>query len=264
LAVAAGLGPSLLLAAGGTVSGAPAAYAGPAQQVKQGPRGPASQQFASRNWDGYITYASNEGTDFNYVTATWVQPKVQCEAAQAWTVFWVGLDGWWDGTVEQGGSSAYCPKAGGAAQDFLWWEMFPTNAIQPVLNTNAGDTITASVKYSSATSTFTITVKDLTTAQHFTKQERCAKGLSCLRSSTDVITEDVGRFGASGFFPLANYGKMTYNKASAQDVAGHTGSISSPNWLNAAVTEAAGGTTYATVTPLSSAGHTFSTTWKHA
>jgi hypothetical protein len=242
----------------------PTAFARPAQEVTPGPGSPDSQHFTSRNWAGYITFASSKGTDFNDVTATWVQPKVRCEATQATTVFWVGLDGAFDGTVEQGGSFASCPTAGGAPTYFLWWEMYPTNAVQPVVGTNAGDTITANVAYHPATSSFTITVRDLTTGHQFSKRERCGKSLACRRSSADVITEDAAGSGANGFLPLADYGKVTYTKVSIQDVAGHAGSISAPNWLNGAITEAAGGTTYATVTSLSAAGHTFSTIWKHA
>ena len=239
-------------------------FAGPAQRVTVGPARPGgSQHFPSRNWAGYITYDAGGTTDFNSVSATWVQPVVKCQTAQAWTVFWIGLDGWFDGTVEQGGSSAYCPTAGGKPQYSLWWEMFPTNAIQSVLATAAGDTVTASVTYSAHRSTFTITVKDLTSGKHFTRHEHCGGGQTCQRSSTDVITEDVGRFGAGNFFPLANYGTMSYANAAAQDVAGHSGSISGSHWLNAAVTETAGGVTYATVSALSSAGRSFSTTWKH-
>ncbi len=266
-AVAACLGPSMAL--GGGPAGAEllpgGGSAGPARGISVGPSaGSGSLHFASRNWDGYITTASNKGTDFNAVAATWIQPTVTCETAQAWTVFWVGLDGWWDGTVEQGGSSAYCPTQGGSAQYALWWEMYPTNSIQSVLAINPGDKISASVIYSTATAVYTITVKDVTTGQHFTMKERCASGLTCARSSADVITEDVGRFGANNYFPLADYGRMTYTNATVEDVAGHVGSISSTNWLNAAVTEASGGVTYATVSPLNSTGRNFSTIWRHA
>jgi hypothetical protein len=238
-------------------------YAGPARAVTQtrAVRN-GSQQFTSRNWDGYITYASTHGTDFNVVKATWVQPKVTCEAATAWTVFWVGLDGWWDNTVEQGGSEAYCPTAGGTPTYHLWWEMYPTNSIQTTLAIKAGDTITASVTYATATSQFTIVAKDDTSGKSFTKHKLCGAGLTCDRSSSDVITEDVGNFGGS-FFPLANYGTMGYTNASATDTAGHNGSISGKHWLNAAVSEISGGVTYATVSSLSTQGHAFKTTWHH-
>ncbi len=264
--VAASLGPSLFLGGGAAASEAlpRGAFAGPAREVTVGPSaGAGSLHFSSRNWDGYITSASNESTDFNGVAATWVQPTVTCQTAQAWTVFWVGLDGWWDGTVEQGGSSAFCPTQGGKAQYTLWWEMYPTNSIQSVLAINPGDKITASVVYSTATAVYTITVKDATTGQHFVQKQKCGSGLTCQRSSADIITEDVGRFGASTYFPLANYGRMSYVNSTVGDVAGHVGSISNTNWLNAAVTEASGGVTYATVTPLSATGRNFTTIWHH-
>ena len=238
-------------------------YAGPASGVIQtGSIRSASQQFTSRNWDGYITYVSSHGTDFKSVKATWVQPKVTCEVANAWTVFWVGLDGWWNGTVEQGGSEAYCPTKGGAPSYALWWEMFPTNSIQTVLTIGAGDTITASVTYASATSKFTIVVNDVTSGHSFTRHEVCGSGLVCDRSSADVITEDVGHSGG-GFFPLAKYGTMGYTSAGATDTANRAGSISGTHWLNAAVTEKSGAITYATVSALSAGGTAFHATWKH-
>jgi hypothetical protein len=242
----------------------PAGYAGPARSLGNRHRTEhGTAQLTSRNWDGYITYAPDLGTDFNAVKATWVQPTVRCEAKNAWTVFWVGLDGWYDNTVEQGGSSAYCPKQGGAAQYSLWWEMFPTNSIQSVLTINAGDTVTANVTYAPATQVFTIRVRDVTSAQGFTKKERCASGLACDRSSADVITEDVGMFGAGNFFPLADYGTMGYTGIKMTDVAGHTSSISGRQWLKGAVTESANGVTYATVSRLTANGSAFTTTWKH-
>jgi Peptidase A4 family len=265
LAVLLTLGPVVLMfPASAGVDASAGGYAGRATGIRQSPTvADASQQFTSRNWDGYITYASSHGTDFNTVKATWVQPSVTCAAAGAWTVFWVGLDGWWDNTVEQGGSEARCGAAGGPATYSLWWEMFPTNAIQTVLAINSGDTISASVSYVTTTSMFTITVKDLTSGTSFSKHEACATNLVCSRSSADVITEDVGKFGSNAYFPLADYGTMGYTNAGATDTAGHKGSISGKNWLNAAVSEISGGVTYATVTRLSAHGTAFSAIWQH-
>jgi hypothetical protein len=80
-----------------------------------------------------------EGTDLDVVRAKWTQRAVTCPTANAWAVFWVGLDGWWDDTVEQGGTSARCVN--GTPQYATWWEMYPTNAIQTVFSINAGDSI---------------------------------------------------------------------------------------------------------------------------
>jgi hypothetical protein len=79
-----------------------------------------------------------------------------------------------------------------------------------------------------------------------------------------VIAEDVGHFGGGTFFPLADYRTMSFTAAAITDTGGHSGSFSSSAWLNAAVTESSGGTTYATVSPLSTTGQRFSATWRHA
>jgi hypothetical protein len=258
--VAAGF---LAFPSGASADAAAVGYAGGARGVTDSaPISNTSQQFTSRNWDGYITYASSHAKDFNAVSATWKQPTVTCNATQAWTVFWVGLDGWWDNTVEQGGSEAFCATSGGTPSYSIWWEMYPTNSIQTVLAINVGDTITASVKFATATSVFTITVKDVTSGNSFTRHETCGSGLTCDRSSTDVITEDVGR-GGGGFFPLAKYATTNYTKVSATDLAAHKASITGTNWLNAAVTEKSGAITYATVSALTATGAGFSTIWKH-
>lgn len=255
----------LALPAGGRPAAHPTAhhggYAGPARQRETRSTGRSTAQFTSRNWDGYITYASDEGTDFNAVKATWVQPAVTCEQPKAWTVFWVGLDGWWNNTVEQGGSSAQC--IAGTPQYTLWWEMFPTNAIQTMNVISAGDTITASVTYDPVSTDFVIKVRDVTSGRGFTRHEQCASNISCDRSSADVIAEDVGHFGGGTFFPLADYGTMSFTASRITDTAGTSGSFTRKAWLNAAVTESAGGTTYATVSPLTDHGRAFSATWAH-
>ena len=245
----------------------PVGYVGPAVHSPLSAQSPlsnsGSQQFASRNWDGYITYLSSQGTDFREVKAKWVQPTVTCEAAQAWTVFWVGLDGWFNGTVEQGGTEAYCATAGGSPAYNVWWEMFPTNSIQTTFAINPGDKIVASVKYLDDSATFVIHVEDESNGQSLRELQHCAAGLVCQRSSADVITEDVGRFGNNTFFPLADYGTMGYRDALVKDMSGHHGTISAKAWLNGAVSESAGGVDYASVSPLSDEGADFTTTWLH-
>ena len=256
--------PSVARANPATAESAGAGYAGPARDITESPAMiNGSQRFTSRNWDGYITYASSESTDFSAVAATWIQPSVTCEAKGAWTVFWVGLDGWFNDTVEQGGTQAECGSVGGTAAYSMWWEMYPTNSIQTVLAIHPGDKITASVKFAKATSEYTIKVKDATSGKSFTRQEQCASGLVCDRNSADVITEDVGHYPGSGYFPLADYGTMGYTNAKVTDTAGASGSISASDWLNASVTESAGTTTYASVTPLSAQGSSFDAVWHH-
>jgi hypothetical protein len=216
--------------------------------------------FTSRNWDGFVSYAPSAGaTDFNAVHGTWVQPTVTCPKPNAWTVFWVGLDGWFDNTVEQGGSSAQCVN--GVPQYTTWWEMFPTNAIQTVFTIAPGDTIDATVTFSAATRQYTITVRDVTSNRSFTQTPTCASNLTCSRSSADWIAEDVGMFGGGNFFPLANYGTMRFRSSTATSLTGHRGPISDASWQNSPVQEQSGGVTYATVSSLDRTGQSFSCTF---
>src|SRR4051794_26204527 len=105
--------------------------------------------YTSQNWAGYFTTNAAHTTDFQSVHARWVAPHVTCPASgEAWVVSWVGMDGWWNNIVEQGGSSAYCN--GGVAQYNLWWEMWPHNLIQLANTINPGDTIDATVSYVSS------------------------------------------------------------------------------------------------------------------
>ena len=128
-----------------------------ARHLKLGPDQPAPQPLVqtapmtsgasaltySYNWSGY---AAGTGAEvFKSVSSTYVQPAVTCPVSGAFTVFWVGLDGLFDGTVEQDGTAAYCD--GSTPEYFAWWEMYPTNAIQPTIPISAGDAIRASVKY---------------------------------------------------------------------------------------------------------------------
>lgn len=266
-----------LLVAGATASPLPAhaaasppgssrGFADPARekQTLPGLRSPSAlatgPTFTSRNWDGYVSYAGSAGaTEFNAVHGTWVQPTVSCPKPNAWTVFWVGLDGWFDNTVEQGGSSAQCVN--GVPQYTTWWEMFPTNAIQTVFTISPGDTIDATVTFSATTRRYTITVRDVTSGRSFTQTPTCASNLTCARSSADWIAEDVGMFGGSGFFPLANYGTMRFGSSTATAVGGHRGPISDPSWQNSPVLEQSGGVTYATVSSLDRTGQSFSATF---
>jgi hypothetical protein len=240
---------------------ASAGYAGPARgRTVLGGVG----SLASRNWDGYVALPLKGIKDFNVVKSTWVEPTVTCEAKNAWTVFWVGIDGWGNDTVEQGGSSARCINS--VPHYTLWWEMYPTNSIQTMNLINPGDTITASVTFDPTTKVFQIKVRDVTMGKGFTENEKCASDQTCQRASAEAIAEDVGHFGAGTYFPLADYRTMTFTKTSLTDVNGTSGGFTNSAWQYAAITEqdpAHPKRVYATVSALSDHGKSFSATWVH-
>ncbi|WIX91494.1 G1 family glutamic endopeptidase [Amycolatopsis sp. DG1A-15b] len=217
----------------------------------------------SRNWAGYaITSLSTPAAIFTHVHASWTQRPITCPASDAWAVFWVGFDGWTNGTVEQGGSSARCVNGTPLYQ--LWWEMFPTNAIQPALTINAGDSVAADVAYDPATGKFTIKLDDATQHTSFSTTQTCAANLVCSRTSAEWIIEAPGRFGTGDFFPLANYGRALMGNTVGTDDAGHGGSMTaSSTWQRTMIQEQDATTTYATTEHASRNGQNFAVTWAH-
>src|SRR5690242_3930564 len=109
-------------------------------------------QVQSTNWSGY----ADTSTTFSKVTGSWTEPSVSCTSRTSLAAFWVGIDGFTSGSVEQDGSLAEC--SGGRAFYFTWWEMYPTNAIQTVgSSVQPGDSISASVVRSGSSYTLKIT-----------------------------------------------------------------------------------------------------------
>jgi len=180
-AVVVGVGWSIA-----SIATAAPAHVAPAQTlaaltVDEGVAAPAQD---SATWAGYVVTPHRPLTN---VGASWKVPSVTCRVTtdQQAAVFWVGLDGWYDRTVEQAGIEAYC--SGTTAVYTAWWEMFPSNHITQVFPVRPGDEITASVTFRSGI--FTITVKDLTSRRMSKIEARCTSTMICRRSSAEWMAE---------------------------------------------------------------------------
>jgi hypothetical protein len=182
--IAAVLGVGLSVASISVASASPA-HAAPdaAARAFSGDSGFAGPVQGSATWSGYVVAPRTALTN---VAASWKVPAVVCRKTTApeAAVFWVGLDGWSDRTVEQAGVEAYC--SGTTPVYTAWWEMFPSNPITQLFSVRPGDQISASVAYRS--SVFTITVTDLTLRRTSTIKARCAT-TTCKRSSAEWIAE---------------------------------------------------------------------------
>jgi hypothetical protein len=198
------------MAAASLAFGAPAAPA-----LANGPNHPARVGGAhgepgfyytrSTNWSGYAADAS---PTYTLVTGKWQVPAATCiGTADENQAFWVGLDGFDDSTVEQGGTFEECN--GYTPEYWAWWEMYPTNDIQLKYAVFPGDFMAATVSYASGT--FKITVADTTHKHSFTVKEQCAVGLTCARSSAEWISEDASFGGFAG-----NLAAWTNNKGQDQ------------------------------------------------
>jgi hypothetical protein len=160
-------------------------------------------QVQSTNWSGY----ADTSTTFSTATGNWTEPSVTCSSSQEQlAAFWVGIDGFTSGSVEQDGTLAECFHR--SAFYFSWWEMYPTNSIQVVgSSVQPGDSISASVVRSG--SSYTLKVTDSThSANSFTTTQSCS---SCANSSAEWIAEAPS--GSSGVLPLANFHSWTLSGA---------------------------------------------------
>jgi hypothetical protein len=168
----------------------------------------------STNWSGY----ADTGSSFSQASGSWTEPSANCGSSrqESLAAFWVGIDGFTSGSVEQDGTLIECIHR--TAMQFTWWEMFPTNAIQVVGQTlAAGDSITASVVRNGTN--YTLAVTD---AQHpansFTTTQSCS---NCANSSAEWIAEAPS--GSGGIFPLANFG--SWNEHNATVTEGSTSGV---------------------------------------
>lgn len=172
-------------------------------------------QVQSTNWSGYADTSST----FTTVAGSWSEPAVTCGSRGTDAVFWVGIDGFTSGSVEQDGTFAEC--SGGSAFYFTWWEMFPTNAIQVVgSSVQPGDNITSSVVRSGTS--YTLKVTDSThPANSFSTTQSCS---SCANSSAEWIAEAPS---SGSVLPLANFHSWTLNSATVSSTTVGNGNISS-------------------------------------
>jgi Peptidase A4 family len=170
----------------------------------------------STNWSGYAATGGNGA--FTSVSASWTEPTGTCPSRRSaqYSSFWVGLDGFNSGSVEQTGTDVDC--SGRTPRYYGWYEMFPAFPVNFSNPVRPGDSLSASVTFS-GTSTFTLVLRDSTQGwtQTITKNQ---SGLA--RSSAEVITEAPSS--SRGVLPLADFGTVHYSvsDANGSSLAGHS------------------------------------------
>jgi len=208
-------------------------------------------QVSSTNWAGYAD-DNTAGNTYSTVTGNWSEPAVTCPKHGALlAVFWVGIDGFTSGTVEQDGTLAQCNH--GAASYFTWWEMFPTNSIQVVgSSVSPGDSINSSVVRTS--SSYTLKVTDSThPANSFSTTQSCS---TCTNSSAEWIAEAPSS--GNKILPLANFG--TWSETGATVTSGVITSF--PDDELTMVNKS--GIVKAQPSSLNGSGNGFSVSWKRS
>jgi hypothetical protein len=218
------------------------------------------KESTSSNWAGYAV-ATNlkrpQSGAVSFVGGTWVVPAVDPSVTpKAYSSFWVGIDGYRSGTVEQIGTSS--DTSSGTAVYYAWYEMYPKYPVNIAMTISPGDTMHAEVQYVGA-GKFQLTLADTTTGQMFSTVQKSG---GAKRSSAEWIAEAPSS--ASRVLPLADFGTVTFTGASAT-LNGQTGPINNPSWQYDRIDmgTSSGGLKAQTST-LSADGRSFSVTWKAA
>jgi hypothetical protein len=156
----------------------------------------------STNWSGYAAHSGK----FRSVSATWVVPKPKCAAgSKKYAAFWVGLDGYKSGSVEQTGTDSDCK--GKNPKYYGWYEFFPAAPVFFTSKVRPGNVISASVTFSGS-NTYKLVLQNR--SRGWTKV--ITKHASSLaRSSAEVITEAPSS--TNGVLPLADFVKINYSSA---------------------------------------------------
>ena len=159
----------------------------------------------TENWSGYVVDAGG----YSSVIGEWTQPGANCSAGgYTDAAFWVGLDGWGSGTVEQTGSSATCN--GGSASYGAWFEAYPEPSYGYDATVEPGDQFEAFV-YAPSDS-FEIVIEDVTQGWYGVQNIVVS---SAAKASAEIVAEAPS---SGGILPLTNFGTVAFDGVQANGV----------------------------------------------
>jgi hypothetical protein len=164
------------------------------------------------NWTGYVLVGHTEG--FRQITGQFKVPAVVCTSQTSKASFWIGLDGYGNGTVEQVGISTDCHSYVPLYQ--AWWEMYPNGTTYKFI-VYPGDTVSMLVKYVGGA--WNLALTDLSrddNAHKFNVTEPCPSGHVCENMTAEAVLE------ADGGKNLSNFTSASFSKIQAVDSSNAT------------------------------------------
>jgi peptidase A4-like protein len=174
-----------------------------------------------------------------------------------------GIDGYSSNTVEQTGTDSDCSS--GTPTYYAWYEFYPHFAYYvPNMRTiNAGDVMSAEVRYSGGM--FTVTITDVTTGATYSKSQKMA---NAQRSSAEWIIEAPY---SGGVLPLSDFGTVSFGQDSTKvadtcyaTLGGNTLPIGSWGTTDEITMVTSSGATKAQPSALSTDKSSFTETWVSA
>jgi len=214
----------------------------------------------STNWSGYAV----TGSDFTYAKGSWHVPQVDCTTTpNTYSAFWVGIDGYSDGTVEQTGTASDCN--GTTPSYYAWYEFYPAGSVVISMTVNPGDVMGGSVTYSNGE--FTIGLHDHTTGAEFSTTQAVS---GADRTSAEWIAEAPCCTSGGGILPLADFVRANFGEDYNSDPGTNNATDSTENDRPIGsfgthieeITMKAGSLTEASPTALTSDGTSFRVNWK--
>ncbi len=182
----------------------------------------------SSNWAGYAVH--RPGVSFRQVSGTWTQPMTSCVPAQAsYSAMWVGIGGFkpTSDALEQIGTEVDC-SPGGNAVSSAWYELVPAPSKTISLAVHPGDVMHATVTV--VGHRVTVVLRNQTTHRSFRKRLNAPSvDVSSAEWIVEAPSECVSQFACQAL-PLANFGSVAFDSATATTAKGTTGSIISPKW----------------------------------
>jgi len=182
----------------------------------------------SSNWAGYAVH--RPGVSYRRVSGTWTQPNATCIPGQStYSAVWVGIGGYKPSSdaLEQIGTEVDCNQAGNAVSS-AWYELVPSPSRTISLVVHPGDVLHASVTVVGHHAT--LELDNLTLHRTFRKQLYAASiDVSSAEWIVEAPSECVSQFACQAL-PLANFGSVAFDSATATTASGATGPIINSRW----------------------------------
>jgi Peptidase A4 family len=182
----------------------------------------------STNWAGYAIH--RPGESFRQVSGTWIQPDATCLPGQpSYSAVWVGLGGYkvTSDALEQTGTEVDC-TASGKVVSSAWFELVPAPSRTIALRVAPGDVMHASVTVTGHQ--VVIDLDDETSHRSFDKTLNAPSiDVSSAEWIVEAPSECLGQFACQAL-PLADFGSVPFDSASATSLNGTVGPIASRHW----------------------------------
>ena len=161
----------------------------------------------SENWAGYAVTASNYSV--SNVTASFIVPTVNT-GGNSYAAFWVGIDGFNDGTVEQTGIIAEPTGHGphSSTEYLVWYEFYPAAPVYASFTAAPGDIVYATVSYNAGY--FTTCISVISSSGHVGTFSHSQTVSGAQDDSAEWIVEAPASAGE--ILPLADFGTAYFGE----------------------------------------------------